>query len=267
VDVHAPLLDDIDIVDFLVHGFRLLHLDLPTGLNETIANKLDAMSANPGDGIADDDQVPELLEVIRHPLVAANLTSLAGSDYELMPHRHWHCKEPDTPSMAWHQDGKNTRDPGLNRLLGLYYPTEITAQMGPTMIVPGTHFRNAPTDRMRAYSNIKGQVPLVVPAGTFAITHYDLWHGTAANKSAQRRHMIKFLFSRTQPNQGPTWHHDPAALAGPTDWNLRAQARSPRDQMQFANPLGVSQSDAYKERAIRQSVWDSLLGQDLARSA
>ena len=72
-----------------------------------------------------------------------------------------------------------------------YYPRDVTVEMGPTVIVPGTHFRNAPTDRMATYTNIRGQVPLVVKAGTIALTHYDLWHGTFANRSSVSRHMIK----------------------------------------------------------------------------
>ena len=80
---------------------------------------------------------------------------------------------------------------------------------------------------MRSYGNIRGQVPLVVKAGTFAITHYDLWHGTAANRSGKRRHMIKFLFARTGGNEGATWKHDPQCMNRLRDWNLREQAQDP----------------------------------------
>ena len=162
---------------------------------------------NPGDAIT--EAVPELWQVLDHPTVTGALVSLLGPDYEVQSHRHWHCKQPNSPHMNWHQDGLNNRDVLLNRFLGLYYPTDVTPDMGPTIIVPGTQFRNAPTDRMATYTNIRGQVPLVVKAGTVAFTHYDLWHGTAANRSLHKRHMIKFLFRRTQDNTAPTWNHDP----------------------------------------------------------
>ena len=160
----------------------------------------------------------------------------------------------------WHQDGLNNRDVLLNRFLGLYYPTDVTPDMGPTIIVPGTQFRNAPTDRMATYSNIRGQVPLVVKAGTVAFTHYDLWHGTAANRSPHKRHMIKFLFRRTQDNTAPTWNHDPEAADKPADWNERDRAEDVTNILNFTNPLGVSQSDHYKERAIRRQNWNYLMG-------
>jgi hypothetical protein len=255
------LLDDRAVVDFIIRGHLLLELDLPAGVNERIAATLDGMEGNPGDAIT--DAVPELHLVLDHPLVQGALTSLAGEDYEVMAHRHWHCKEPGTAYMHWHQDGKNRRGVGLDRFLGLYYPADVTAAMGPTIIVPGTHFRNAPTDRMRTYTNIRGQVPLVVKGGTFALTHYDLWHGTAANRSGKRRHMIKFLFARTGDNEGATWKHDPQCMNRLRDWNLRDQAQDPFNQLSFANPLNVSQSDSYKERAIRREIWAQLTGEPL----
>ena len=164
--------------------------------------------------------------------------------------------------MQWHQDSTNDRDTRINRFLGLYYPRDVTPDMGPTMIVPGTQFRNAPTDRMATYSNIRGQVPLVVKAGTVAFTHYDLWHGTAANRSPEKRHMIKFLFRRTRDNEKPTWNHDPNSLNRPRDWNLRDKAEDATNILTFRNPLGVSQSDHYKERGIRLECWNNLMGKD-----
>jgi len=258
----APyLLDDLQVVDFIVNGYHVVKPDLRPGLNDAIAARLDVMERNPGDAIC--DEVPELNEVLDHPAVRGALVSLAGRNFETMFHRHWHCKEPGTPYMHWHQDGKNRREVGLDKFLGLYYPADVTADMGPTIIVPATQYRNAPTDRMRTYGNIRGQVPLVVEAGTFAITHYDLWHGTAANRSAKRRHMVKFLFARTAPNESATWKHDPECMNRLRDWNLREQATDPFNQLSFANPLNVSQSDSYKERAIRRDIWEGLTGEPL----
>jgi hypothetical protein len=252
------LLSDAQVAQFVVTGYHLVEPDLPAGLNDTIAEKLEGLQNNPGDAIT--DAVPELWQVLEHPAVGGALVSLLGPDYEVQGHRHWHCKQPHSGYMQWHQDSTNNRDRRLNRFLGLYYPTDVTADMGPTVIVPGTQYRNAPTDRMATYSNIRGQVPLVVKAGTMAFTHYDLWHGTAANRSDHKRHMIKFLFRRTKQNEAPTWNHDPAALDSATDWNNRDGAGDPRNILTFGNPIGVSQSDHYKERGIRRQVWDYLTG-------
>lgn len=251
------LLTDTEVAWFIVNGYHIIEPDLPEGLNERIAGQLDELDFNPGNAIT--ESIPELLEVLKHSAVDAGLVSLLGQNYELQSHRHWHCKLPGSDHMQWHQDSTNKRDAHINRFLGLYYPRNVTPEMGPTIIVPGTHFRNAPTDRMATYTNIRGQVPLVVRAGTFAFTHYDLWHGTAANLSGEKRHMIKFLFQRTQKNKGPTWNHDPEMLTKPRDWN----GRKPEDVnniLAIGNPLGISQSDHYKERAIRVTCWKNLMG-------
>jgi hypothetical protein len=252
------LLTDADVANFIVNGYHIVTPDLPQELNERIAQKLDGLEENPGDAIT--ESIPDLNLVLGHPVVKGALTSLLGKKYEVQSHRHWHCKLPDSGFMSWHQDSTNNRDHYINRFLGLYYPTDITPEMGPTIIVPGTQFRNAPTDRMATYTNIKGQIPLTVKAGTVAFTHYDLWHGTAANRSSVKRHMIKFLFRRTVDNTTPTWNHEPDSLSKDRDWNLRDQAKDPLNILSFSNPLGVSQSDHYKERSIRQTCWNNLLG-------
>ena len=251
------LLTDIELANLIVNGYRIIEPDFPKGLNETIATALDELAENPGDGIT--EAVPELWQVLGHDSVRGVLISLLGSDYELQSHRHWHCRQPDSDHMQWHQDGTNNRENRMDRFLGLYYPREVAADMGPTIVVPGTQFRNAPTDRMATYTNIKGQVPLTVNAGTVAFTHYDIWHGTAANRTAAQRHMIKFLFRRTTKNTAPTWNHDPACLDQARDYGKRDMAQL-NNILTFANPLGVGQSDHYKERAIRTQCWEQLMG-------
>ena len=231
---------------------------MPAERNESIALALDGLDRNPGDAII--QAVPALQDVLDDPRVRGVLTSLLGIDYEVLAHRHWHCKLPGSGYMHWHQDGVNNRDPQIAVLLGMYYPRDVTAEMGPTIILPGTQFRNAPTDRMATYSNIRGQVPLVVAGGTVAFTHYDIWHGTAANRSPVKRHMIKFLFRRTRPNTVPTWNHDPAQLQRPHDWDARDRSEYPGDILIFANPLRVSQVDHYKERVLRQECWRKIIG-------
>ena len=252
------LLGDAEVANFIVNGFHLIQPDLPRELNKSIASQLDILDYNPGDAIT--DVIPDLMKVIENEHVQGALVSLLGNEFELQGHRHWHCKPPHSKHMKWHQDGMNNRNTFINRFLALYYPTDITADMGPTIIVPGTQFRNAPTDRMAHYTNIRGQVPLIVKAGTVALTHYDLWHGTAANTTNKKRHMIKFLLRRTKQNDKPSWDHDPENLRKATDWDSRAKAEDPNNILSFSNPLQVSQTDHYKEREIRKKNWNYLLG-------
>ncbi|NKB66923.1 MAG: hypothetical protein GKR89_07680 [Candidatus Latescibacteria bacterium] len=255
------LMSDAEVARFVVNGYHMVRPDFSADFNEGIARQLDVLTDNPGDAIT--ETVPDLLEVLEHPAVTGVLISLLGADYQVQSHRHWHTKAPGAGHMQWHQDSTNNREKKINRFLGLYYPRKVTADMGPTVIVPGTQYRNAPTDRMATYTNIRGQVPLVVEAGTVAFTHYDIWHGTAANRTQQIRHMIKFLFRRTADNTAPTWNHDPAALDSSLNWGKgRDQAEDVNNILAFTNPVGCSQSDSYKERGIRRRCWQHLMGED-----
>ena len=252
------LLSDADVARFIVNGYHLVKLDFEDGLNERIGARLDELTENPGDAVT--ETIPELWQVLEHPALEGALVSLLGSGYTLNSHRHWHCKKPGTAYMHWHQDGANRRDVRIDSFLGLYYPRRVSADMGPTVIVPGTQFRNAPTDRMATYFNIRGQLAMVVEAGTMALVHSALWHGTAPNTSKVKRHMVKFGFRRSRENTEPTWNHDPAALDHALDWDHRGEAEDVENILTFSNPLNVAQSDHYKERAIRRRCWDRMMG-------
>ena len=79
----APyLLDDLEVVNFIVNGYHIVKPDLRRGLNEAVAAKLDVMQRNPGDAIC--DEVPELNEVLDHPAVRGALVSLAGKNFAVM---------------------------------------------------------------------------------------------------------------------------------------------------------------------------------------
>lgn len=243
------LLDDDAVARFICQGFVVLALQHRSGLNEAIDARLSAMQTNPGDGIY--DAVPELAEVYSHPVFLGAVASLLGPDCEMHSHRHWHCTRPGQLAGQWHQDGSNLRHHQVRVMLGMYYPHDVTIDMGPTIVMPGTHFRNAPTDRMATYCNIRGQVPVVVKAGSIALTHYDIWHTASPNRSARARHMLKFLFRRktsARERGGPSWNHDP--VEGPGIASRRFGEWPP-----FCN-----QSDHYKQIQLRHSCWRNMLG-------
>ena len=187
------LLSDDQVLRFITHGYHLLHPEYPAGLNEAIAEQC-GQAASVGNEIL--AAVPLLHQVYAHPEVRGALSSLLGSDYVMNGHRHLHVNAPGSRSQNWHQDGTNVRHHQVWCVLAMYYPHDVPAEQGPTIIMPGTHFRNAPTERLATYANIKGQVPLAVPAGTVAITHYDLWHAATRNLTGRYRYMLKFLFDR-----------------------------------------------------------------------
>ena len=243
------LLSDDEIISFIIHGSHIVEPDFPEGFNESIYAELEALDIqqnNPGDAIL--DKVPKLHQVFDHPKVRGALVSLLGEDVQMNGHRHCHVNPPGTRSQAWHQDGTNKRHHRVQTVLAMYYPQDVSAELGPTVIMPGTHFRNAPTDRMATYGNFREQVALTVKAGTVAITHYDIWHAASANRGTKTRYMLKFLFTRDSESKVPSWNHHPEEAAA----SMRRFASE--------RACACSQSDHYKERGLRMEMWDHLIG-------
>ena len=240
------LLSDDEVLRFVTHGYHLLHPEYPAGLDEAIAEQCGQVKAV-GNGIL--ASVPLLHEVYAHPEVRGALVSLLGSDYVMNGHRHLHVNAPGSRSQNWHQDGTNVRHHQVWCVLAMYYPHEVPLEQGPTIIMPGTHFRNAPTERLATYANIKDQVPLAVPAGTVAITHYDLWHAATRNLTDRHRYMLKFLFDRQSAPTEPSWNHDPETVAEVAHRRIR----------EHVGPVDHS-SDHYKEWELRTEMWQWMLG-------
>jgi hypothetical protein len=243
------LLTDDQVAAFVARGYHLVEPDFPEGFNASICEAISRLNNNPGNGIL--EAVPVLRQVYDHPDVRGALISLLGPDYRMNGHRHLHTNPPGSHSQGWHQDGTNVRHHQVWTVLGMYYPHDVPVEQGPTVIMPGTHYRNLPTDRMQTYGNLKGMVPLTVKAGTVAITHYDLWHAATLNRTDQPRYMLKFLFDRQEPPGAPSWNHDPA----------QADAMA-RKWITSISPQGYC-SDYYKEWELRSEMWNWLCGRSV----
>lgn len=249
MSLEKQLLSDEEVLRFVVRGYHLVQPDLPAELHARIYSACSQLSQNPGNGIY--DAIPELREVYEHPNVRGALASLLGSDYRMNAHRHLHTTPANHLfSQGWHQDGTNVRHHQVRTVLAMYYPQEVTPENGPTVILPASHFRNAPTDRMASYANIRGQLFLNVPAGTVAIVHYDIWHAGTLNRSANPRHMLKFLFDRRSEPLEPSWNHAP---------NFSPDLVQSQIMEMAGPPLGYC-SDFYKEWQLRREMWDWLCG-------
>ena len=96
--------------------------------------------------------------------------------------------------------------------MAMYYPQDVTAELGPTGVVPGSHWYNDDhqiepgTEPFGRGSGAPGhwcheteEWHTVVPSGTVVIVHYELWHrGTKVLSELSTRYMFKFLVVRMQ---------------------------------------------------------------------
>ena len=209
------LLNDDQLRHFIVNGYVVVRPGLSAGLHERIFRETGTVfekEGNPGNNLL--PRVPAVQQILDAPEVRGALTSILGEGYYSQPHRHCHFNPPGSKGQNLHQDGSSRWSHHTRRILLFYYPQDTPEELGPTAIVPGSHY----------YATGEGvaaseELPLCGAAGTVAIVHYDLFHRASPNRSDRKRFMMKFLFARTlEPrspswgNQGPGWPGDGSPL-------------------------------------------------------
>ena len=185
------LLNDDQLRHFIVNGYVVVRPGLSAGLHERIFRETGTVfekEGNPGNNLL--PRVPAVQQILDAPEVRGALTSILGEGYYSQPHRHCHFNPPGSKGQNLHQDGSSRWSHHTRRILLFYYPQDTPEELGPTAIVPGSHY----------YATGEGvaaseELPLCGAAGTVAIVHYDLFHRASPNRSDRKRFMMKFLFA------------------------------------------------------------------------
>lgn len=168
---------------------------------------------------------PELLHLVdRQPVVAA-ARAVLGDDCQITGGSLW-VTGPGR-QMGLHLDWQPLRlpadvlaDPRVQVPIFIasahYYLDDVTLDLGPTTVIPGSHRAGRPPDGETTWN---GQPPkaLLVKAGDCMLFRSDIWHGAALNQGPQRRYLIQvhyaniFLTSNIPPvTQAERW--DPRCL-------------------------------------------------------
>jgi hypothetical protein len=208
------LLDDAAMRRFIVEGYLVLQPDFAREFHERIYGQIEKVleGGNPRNNLL--PRVPDLQQVIDHPVVDGALRSFLGPDYYLHLHRHVHDNPPGSKGQNLHKDSLHNsrfavdgkrRHHRTRWLMLFYYPQDTPVELGPTGILPRSQYLN--TDRPAG----QDEVALSGAAGTVTIVHYDLLHRGMPNTSDRMRYMAKFLFTRMTEPTAATWqHHDTA---------------------------------------------------------
>lgn len=201
-------LTDEQMRHFIAHGCLVLQTDFSPEFHAAMNARItDVMrdEGNPGNNIL--PRVPEIQEVFHSPVITGAVSSVLGDDYITQPHRHCHYTEPGRKVQSWHKDSywgyARIRNHHPWWAMIFYYPQEVTPEMGPSGLLPGTHYYDRrPADETEEPLYMEG------PEGTFALIHYDLWHRGGANASGRNRAMLKFQFTRMSRPQAPDWNNE-----------------------------------------------------------
>lgn len=215
------LFNDNQMHDFIVNGYVTIKTDLPASFHEYIYSQLNAVveaEGNPGNNVL--PRIPEIQQVFDQPGVRGAFTSILGPDYIMHPHRHPHHNVPGSQAQGWHKDSYwgylKIRNHRPWWAMAFYYPQDVTEDIGPTAILPGSQYYSTST-----HGDDETGVSLLGQAGTVTIIHYDLLHRAMANRTEKHRFMLKFQFIRMDAPTHPTWNNENTAWTPVENGNPR----------------------------------------------
>ncbi|WP_409340574.1 HEAT repeat domain-containing protein [Paenibacillus sp. MBLB4367] len=201
------LLTDEQMAAFITNGYLNLNTDFPAEFHRTVMQKLNEVykdEGNPGNNLL--PRIPEIGRFFEHPVVSGALTSILGPEYIMSAHRHGHLTKSGGGQVGWHKDNYWLNEKIRNHhpwsVIIFYYTQDVTEDMGPSALMPGTHnYYSKPGEDRAITKKVTGK------AGSMALIAYDLWHTATQNQSDIDRYMLKFQFFRMEAPQSPTWNN------------------------------------------------------------
>ena len=206
-----PTFTDSQVFSFCRDGYLMLEGIVPDEINQRTIDFIDQSGHRP---LLKEDWFIE--HVFLNPQVVGIIRSLLGANFALpikLPNHRIKC--PRT-SQNWHRDGGSRYGCELNNLQVFYYPQDTPEELGPTEVLPGSHFLFSLGSWMGHYEAIRGSVLTTAPAGSIYITAYSIWHRRGVSTSKGIRNMLKYIYWRTNPPKRdwmtePDFNHRPPA--------------------------------------------------------
>ena len=198
--------------------------------------------------------------LLAEPRIAGAIESLVGPG-SLVDHHFVHITFPPayfegstTEQVSQHTHQDSTIDPRRAFDVQMFYfPHEVTADMGGTRFVPGTHLRIVSEAAIGRYQNVRGQQHVVCPAGTVMFMHHGIWHGGGLNRSERARYMYKL---RLNPNVRQCRLWDTSDLGGrpsgpATNFFRQGQAR-PGGHPQHPDDAGTLVRERHRPAGVHE---------------
>lgn len=190
----APTLDDEGVLAFCKKGFLTLE-----GVVDDEVNRRTSEFIEEHDGMEPTEILSEewfVDAVIKNPQAAGAIRSLLGKEFGLPILMSNHRIRAPQPSQEWHTDGGAKFGPQLDFLQVFYLPQDCTRELGPTELVPGSHFLFCHRDAIKDIGRIRGTYYAAAPAGSIVISHYGIWHRRSESSATGLRNNLKYNYWR-----------------------------------------------------------------------
>ncbi|MDA1299797.1 MAG: phytanoyl-CoA dioxygenase family protein [Proteobacteria bacterium] len=219
----TKLLNSTQMAEFAARGFVRMDGVVPDDLNRAFLDELGAGEASEpagqyrlarqsgavpavpaGTPLANAYQPDTTVgKIVRLPEVSGAIQSLVGTS-PLLDHHFLHMTFPPRfmpggRATAQHTHQDSTIDPrSAFDVQIMYFPQRVTASMGGTRFIPGSHFRIVSEAAVARYQNIRGQQRVICEPGTMLFMHMGIWHGGGMNESDAVRYMFKIRLAPTE---------------------------------------------------------------------
>lgn len=146
---------------------------------------------------------PEMLQYISKPDVIAVCDSIFASHFHVIGGSLWVTGKGR--AMGVHVDflpfplpADVAADPRLTIPIFMatahFYLDDLTLDLGPTTIVPGSHRATRPPENETNFNGV-GPHAVMLKAGDVCLFRSDLWHAAAMNTSDKRRYMVQVHYA------------------------------------------------------------------------
>ena len=197
-----PTLTDRQVIQFCRDGYLELTGVVPRNVCDRVLDHFEQLDSDHPDALSDASYLltePWFFDgLVLNRQTAGAVRSLLGAHFALpqvMANHAGRCPEPKP--LNWHIDGGNMHTFALNYLQVFCLMQDTDETMGPTEIVPGSHFLMTQSALVDHYGAIKGSRKCTGPAGTVFLTCYPIWHRRSRATATGWRHLLKYNYFRT----------------------------------------------------------------------
>ena len=201
------LLTARQMAQFVVDGYLEFDDLVPAGLNAAVHEDALRYPKDRGWDVNNRFEFWEFSAAVREVFDLASVQGIVQSLVGPAPrhdHSFLHKVRPGRDqAQVWHVDFSIAADhPRTFDVQAFYFPHDAPAEMGPTMILPGSHTRRVSDDDPTRYKNFLGQRQLSGPGGRIAFVHDSMWHCAQPNHTDRWRFMFKIRYGPQVPQQG-----------------------------------------------------------------
>ena len=208
----APSLTDTEVLRFCRDGYLHFEGIIPDEINKYTCDYLngkipikptylpDGMTIQDLERIRDSHEPSSILledwfidNVLLNSVLVGAIRSLLGHKVALPVLASNHQVECPQGPQTWHHDLDHIFGPEVNFVEVFYFPQDTPDAMGPTEVIPGSHFKTTHKKPEESGVLCSG------PAGTIGLHHQSILHRRGMSTQTGLRHMLKYSYWRTEP--------------------------------------------------------------------